>query len=100
MKYAYPVVLLCLASVAHADLSEIPVPDKFIGNDAAEIMTQGTIVDVQFSQEQLGSQLHDPFFIEWLSLVQFQDMIFVCRVEQMLIKPNEYTPKTSCLKSD
>jgi hypothetical protein len=70
-----------------------------MGANAVEIMTQGTVIDTQFSNEHIGSDLADPIFLRWRSLINFRDKIFVCHVQQMVLHDVDHAPSASCIEA-
>ena len=73
------------------------IADEIIGDKAIEIMTDGVMLNVEFTQEALG--LPRTYLLSWRALVKFGGKIYACEVSQIVERIVETPPITSCLQS-
>jgi hypothetical protein len=71
------VLPLFISSPSWSENNNFP---EIISEKAIEIMTEGVLLSMEFSQQDIG----DTSFLKWRALVKFGGRIYSCSIDQMI----------------
>ncbi len=76
--FIIPIVLMSfISSPSWSENNNFP---EIISEKAIEIMTEGVLLSMEFSQQDIG----DTSYLKWRALVKFGGRIYSCSIDQMI----------------
>ena len=76
--FIIPIVLMSfISSPSWSENNDFP---EIISEKAIEIMTEGILLSMEFSQKDIG----DTSYLKWRALVKFGGRIYSCSIDQMI----------------